>query len=262
MSSESYNPEELFSKPISLNAFNKRSKAVYEGYQLLESQIRYAMENSYTCREAARWLNIHYTTFKKYAKMYFDKETGLSLYDYHKLHGNAKTLAKTRYEKIIKRPEISKYAKTRVKNANHFVAVPLIEIFENKHPKYDASRLKDRLINEFIMPECCGNCGYSLRRDLDLKVPLVLDFKDSVETNMSLENLRLLCYNCNFVLKGKGKGRPKHYEELPDGTLIPKNEKRKHEKRFDSAKRKWERYQQLQQSQEVDDVVDDEENDL
>ena len=37
---------------------------------LTESQIRYAMENSYGNKAASRFLNIDYRTYTKYAKMY------------------------------------------------------------------------------------------------------------------------------------------------------------------------------------------------
>ena len=41
-----------------------------------ESEIRYAMENSQSCMGAARFLKVSYEAFRKYAKMYTDKESG------------------------------------------------------------------------------------------------------------------------------------------------------------------------------------------
>ena len=37
-------------------------------FNITESQIRYAMENSKSCAEAARFLKISYEAFRKYAK--------------------------------------------------------------------------------------------------------------------------------------------------------------------------------------------------
>ena len=50
---------------------------------LTESQIRYAMENSYGNKAASRFLNIDYRTYTKYAKMYIDSDTQKSLFELH-----------------------------------------------------------------------------------------------------------------------------------------------------------------------------------
>ena len=39
-------------------------------------------------------------------------------------------------------------------------------------------------------------------RTSDLSVPLILDYMDDDGTNKSLDNLRLLCYNCFYIMKG------------------------------------------------------------
>ena len=51
---------------------------------LTESQIRYAMANTYSNRGAARFLNVSINTYLKYAEQYVDSETGLNLRDLHK----------------------------------------------------------------------------------------------------------------------------------------------------------------------------------
>jgi hypothetical protein len=50
---------------------------------LTESQLRYAMENSFGNKDAARFLNIDYRTYKKYAKTFIDSETGKTLFEIH-----------------------------------------------------------------------------------------------------------------------------------------------------------------------------------
>ena len=56
-----------------------------EPLNLLKTNILYAMENSKSNMEAARFLRVSYPTYKKYAKMYKDDDTGQSLFEMHKL---------------------------------------------------------------------------------------------------------------------------------------------------------------------------------
>ena len=46
-----------------------------EPLNLLKANVIYAMENSKSNMEAARFLRVSYPTYKKYAKMYKDDET-------------------------------------------------------------------------------------------------------------------------------------------------------------------------------------------
>ena len=50
---------------------------------LPESDIRYAISNTQSNAEAARFMKVSFTTWKKYASMYTDRETGKTLYDMH-----------------------------------------------------------------------------------------------------------------------------------------------------------------------------------
>ena len=50
---------------------------------LTESQIRYAMANSWSNAGAARFLNVSYNTYTKYSQQYFDS-SGQSLFELHK----------------------------------------------------------------------------------------------------------------------------------------------------------------------------------
>ena len=51
------------------------------------------------------------------------------------------------------------------------------------------------------MEECCSNCGYDEYRPSDMSKPLQLDYLDDDSTNKDFSNLRLLCYNCYYLLK-------------------------------------------------------------
>ena len=53
-------------------------------FNITESEIRYAMENSRSCAEASRWLKISYEAFRKYSKLYIDKASGKTLFELHR----------------------------------------------------------------------------------------------------------------------------------------------------------------------------------
>jgi hypothetical protein len=172
----------------------------YKGYQLLESQIRYAMSNTTSNAEAAKWLHVSFATWKKYAKMYIDAATGKTLYDLHKENGMAKRLVlpQTRYRRKASAPWA-------------FQPIPIDEIFANKHPKYNLRSFKERLIKEGWISERCSCCGYQERRQYDYEVPLKLHWIDGNKQNYALENIQLLCFNCYFIHVGNPWGAEKQY---------------------------------------------------
>ena len=151
-----------------------------------ESEIRYAMENTKSCAQAARFLKISYEAFRKYAKMYTDSESGKTLFELHKNpHGKG-------VPRVPKNP-----TKTQAKLEN---------IFAGKHPNYNKHRLKDRLLRSGEFEECCSSCGFNERRVSDYTVPLLLDWIDGDTTNHAKKNLRFLCYNCYYLQVGNPLG--------------------------------------------------------
>lgn len=153
-----------------------RFKKGPKGYRLTEAQIKFALQNTKSLSQAARFLNVNYNTFKKYARL-----NGLQdLFEKHKNKpGNS----------IIK--------------GGFLIKAKLEDIFAGKHPKYSLWLLKQRLIDEMVFEEVCAVCGYRERREFDGKVALTLDFIDGDPNNRKKENMRLICYNCAFNLKGK-----------------------------------------------------------
>jgi hypothetical protein len=182
----------------------------YLGLQLLESQIRYAMENTTSNLEASRWLHVSYPTWKKYASLYIDTETQLNLFELHKITGNQKRLLlpTTRY-------------KRKAVSAHTFQPVPLTEILENKHPKFNLRIFKKRLIQEGYLAERCSCCGYQQRRTFDYEMPLKMNWKDGDRGNYSIDNVELLCFNCYFINVGNPWGSDKRAEIGEDGELRP-----------------------------------------
>jgi hypothetical protein len=183
----------------------------YKGYQLLESQIRYAMDNTTSNAEAAKWLHVSFATWKKYAKMYIDSATGLTLYELHKQNGFAKRLVlpQTRYRRKASAPWA-------------FQPTPIDEIFANKHPKYDRNRFKERLVKEGWKQERCDCCGFQEHRDYDYEVPLKMHWIDGDRSNYALENVQFLCFNCYFLNVGNPWGREKNFHiDETTGEPVP-----------------------------------------
>jgi hypothetical protein len=149
---------------------------------LLKADIERAMAMTKSNRAAARYLHVSYIHYKKYAKNYTDDD-GITLFDKHKNQsgkGIAKFLSNKGKEPALK------------------------DIIEGRVPidSYTPEKLKNRLIQESYLQECCAKCQFAERRVLDYKVPLILNFKDGNKKNWTLDNLELLCYNHYFLYIG------------------------------------------------------------
>tara|TARA_Y100001963_G_C6726728_1_gene421852 strand:+ start:477 stop:998 length:522 start_codon:yes stop_codon:yes gene_type:complete len=155
-------------------------------FNISESEIRYAIENSKSCAGAARFLKISYEAFRKYANMYTDSESGKTLFELHKNKAGK---------------GISRAFKPRMRG--HY---GLLDILDGKYPTYPHSRLKARLIKNAMIEEMCESCGFCERRVNDYSVPLLLDWIDGDRTNHKRDNLRLLCYNCYYLEVGNPLG--------------------------------------------------------
>lgn len=145
---------------------------------LTEREIRYAMANSRSNAEAARFIGCSFDAYKTYAKRYIDEETGKTLWELHK-NISGKGIQKN--------------------NTNAFLKKDLFEILDGKHPKYNRAVLARRLIDECVFAEECAVCGFQERRITDFKVPLVLIWKDGDLSNHKKNNLEFICYNCYFL---------------------------------------------------------------
>jgi len=151
-----------------------RLKAGKRWRPLLESEIDEAQNATENSTEAAKYLGIDYSTYKKWCKV----------------HGKWKI---NPWRKGSKKkywdPNKGKY--------------PLNQILEGKFPNYPIYRLKDLLIRSGIKKAECEVCGLNEHRITDGKMPLLVNFKDGDEKNHKLENLQILCYS-HYFLQGRG----------------------------------------------------------
>ena len=136
---------------------------------IAKSKIVWAINETTSMKRAAQLLDVSYNTFKKYAKMY-------ELFQPAPSPG--------RYREGGKPVELSK-------------------ILAGEHPNYSTQKLFKRLLREGYLAECCSNCDFDEYRPSDMTKPLQLDYIDDDQTNKELANLRVLCYNCFFIMKGK-----------------------------------------------------------
>lgn len=151
-------------------------------FNLPEADIRYAMLNTKSNSEAARFMKVAFNTYKKYAKSYIDRETGKTLWELHK---NQKGVG---------------IRKDSARASGGIYSID--KILAGQYPQYPVWKLRNRLLALGIFPEQCSSCGYSERRITDDTVPLLLDHIDGDITNHRVENLQMLCLNCYYQQTG------------------------------------------------------------
>ena len=149
---------------------------------LTKEMILAAMAKTKSNRAAARYLNVSYQHYKKWAKFY-ESNTHASLFEEH-LNQSGKGIPK------FLNPGKSDFA--------------AIDIIEGRldPSSFNPQKIKYRLIEEGYLKEECNQCGFHERRVLDYKIPLILHFKDNNKQHYRLENIEMLCYNCYFLTIG------------------------------------------------------------
>ena len=141
--------------------------------KLSKSRIEWAINETQSMKQASKLLNIAYNTFKKYAKLYEVFHPAESL------KGIKRTTSGG-----TKQPELE-------------------DIFAGHNPNYSDTKLLHRCFREGYLKEECSNCGEERCRSSDMTKPLMLDYMDDDSTNKSLINLRILCFNCFYIMKGQ-----------------------------------------------------------
>jgi len=154
-----------------------------KGFQLTEQQIKEAMANSRSNKEAARWLGITDITYKKYAKSYIDEATGKTLFQLH-MNQSGKGMPKNWTGGKWKKSLDEMLVENQPINSKRIV------------------RLKELLMIDGRLGYQCSACKYGEKRLTDMKAPLLLNFKNNIKSDWRIENLQWLCYNCHFLFVG------------------------------------------------------------
>ncbi len=149
---------------------------------LSKEQIIAAMSQTLSNRAAARYLNVSYIHYKKWAKLY-ESDTHDNLFEQHKNQCGK---------------GIPKFLRGKGKEP------ALIDIIEGRvdASSFSPDKIKYRLITEGHLLEECAVCKFNERRVNDYKIPLLLNFKDKNKKNYRKENIELLCYNHYFLTVG------------------------------------------------------------
>ncbi len=156
---------------------------LYKGYQLTKEEVLAALVNTTSIKEAARSMNISYPTFKKYAKMYVDLNTGKSLLE--KFKNPSGKGVKRNYDGNVAVQNPKAYFKNGQRPTPERIA-----------------KLKSIVVSKKIVDQYCQKCGYHERRLTDMRQPLMLNFKNKNKSDWRVENLEMVCYNCYFLYVG------------------------------------------------------------
>jgi hypothetical protein len=142
---------------------------------ITKNMILEAQKHTKSNMAAARWMNVCYTTYKKWAKYY-------KVFEQHK---NQVGLG------------ITKGWATRTTNVEEII------LGNRKVPrKWSQSTVKKELIDKGYWTEDCHHCGYNETNLATGKVCLGIDFKDGDSKNWLNDNIRLLCANCYYSFNG------------------------------------------------------------
>ncbi len=151
---------------------------------LSKEQILAAISQTRSNRAAARYLNVSYPHYKKWAELYDSAEPGYkSLFEQH-LNPSGKG--------------IPKFLSNKGKEP------ALLDIIEGRvdASSFSPDKIKYRLVSEGYLLEECSSCGFHERRVIDYKIPLLLHFKDKNKKNYRKDNIEFLCYNCYYLSVG------------------------------------------------------------
>lgn len=160
----------------------------FKGLQLSEEIVRNAMKNTRSNKEAADWLRISYKTWRHYAMSYTDPITGRTLFNMHMASGGKGV------------PKVMKSRKGRAKTNPRALELGYQLIKGQYCTPNRIEELGTRLMKDGRLGFCCAECGFSQKRPIDMKMPLILNFKNNDRTDWTEDNLRWLCYNCSFLL--------------------------------------------------------------
>lgn len=169
---------------------------------LTKEEILYAMENTTCNKHAAEFLGCHFTTYKRYAQLYYDEETNQTLWEKHRNPGYGSGPAKKKKPWRKVRVGHLSLEKKNVNLHHKFTPYSIFDIIEGKHPQVNKNRLAQMLLDEGLKQPFCELCGFNAdnsRRQGDYRMPLVLHWKDNNIKNHAIENLEYVCYNCYFI---------------------------------------------------------------
>ena len=156
--------------------------------EINEEEFRQICLESITAAEAARKLNMHFNTFRRYALKY-------DCYFTNQSHKGMKMSPSPK-------------------------RLPTQDILNGKYPDYSTYKLKLRLLREGYLEDKCQICGWSQKREGEEFTPCELHHKDGNSHNHSLDNLILLCPNCHSLTDNYRSKNRAHQQETLDVNAV------------------------------------------
>lgn len=97
--------------------------------------------------------------------------------------------------------------------------IPLSQILV-ENSTYNRTNLKERLYKEGLKQRCCEICGQD-ENWKGVKISLILDHKNGIHNDNRLENLQIVCPNCNAGLETHCRGhKGLKKEEFKETNII------------------------------------------
>ena len=115
----------------------------------------------------------------------------------------------------------------KINKLHRFNKIPTEKILVENSTYVSTSTLKNRLYKEGLKIRICELCGQNEEWH-DNHMSLILDHINGIPTDNRIENLRIVCPNCNATLSTHGGKNVKHtikYNYCNCGEIIGKNSK-------------------------------------
>lgn len=138
--------------------------------------------------------------------------------------GNYKTLMKyiNRYNIDISHFNSDEIRKQKLSLLGKTKKIPLIDILTTGST-YNRGHLKERLFNDGIKKRKCELCGQNEMWN-GKKMSLIIDHINGVWDDNRIENLRIVCPNCNATLPTHcGKNKKTEEPKIDKRTILTKN---------------------------------------
>ena len=148
---------------MSVQSYKGQGIDPYRGNPIPKQKIKEAIEANPSMRSAGQSLHVAYNTFKKYALQY-------NLWNPRPTSKGIKRIRKSQWNGHVR----------------HGIKAYL--------------QIMDSAIKRGELEQKCSHCGYNEYRKSDAYSPMIPYFIDGNEQNTKIENIRVFCYNCFFIL--------------------------------------------------------------
>lgn len=204
------------------NAVKRRENKFWEyanhPRKLSDSEIKFFTLNSESNRSAAFQAGVTEKTWRKWASLVlYDIENNISCYEHLKQVRKNKPVTAEQEQKRQRWRELYYKRKARIAaglSPYETKRVTIHDVLAGKHPKYRPKKVRQMVLKHpEIIPTECSHCGFKERR-IDGRIPLLLDHINYNWRDHRRENIRLLCYNCYYLIRGL-----KPYKALKFGRI-------------------------------------------